>query len=256
MIRTLPGLHRVNLILFAPPETTAPLPRTDPRALHLLRVLRRLIGDTFDCGLVNGPRGKGTVIALDAHTLTLAFTWEAAPPPPSAPITLVLGLPRPQTARDILRDATSLGVAALHFVTTEKGDPNYARSTLWSSDEWHRHLVIGAEQAFDTRLPLVTHGRPLTDVIKCLPGSAINGTPTNRLVLDNYESPSALSHCSLTDYHPVILAFGPERGWSAAERDLFRAHTFTFAHLGARVLRTETAVIAAVALMRAKLGLL
>ena len=256
MIRTLPGLHRVNLILFAPAETTAPLPRTDPRALHILRVLRRLIGDTFDCGLVNGPRGKGTVVALDADTLTLAFVWEAASPPPPAPITLVLGLPRPQTARDILRDATSLGVAELHFVTTEKGDPNYSRATLWSSDEWHRHLVIGAEQAFDTRLPIVTHGRPLTEVIESLPVPAINGTPENRLVLDNYESPSALSHCSLTNYDPVVVAFGPERGWSAAERSLFRTHTFTFAHLGTRVLRTENAVVAAVALIRSKLGLL
>lgn len=263
MIHILPNPHRVNLILFAPTETTAPLPRTDPRALHILRVLRRIIGDTFDCGLVNGPRGKGTVVALDAQTLTLAFAWDALPPPPPAPITLVLGLPRPQTARDILRDATSLGVAELHFVTTEKGDPNYARSTLWSSDEWQRHLVIGAEQAFDTRLPLVTHGRPLADVVAGRNAAATSGaspaktdSPANRLVLDNYESPAALSACNLLGSASVALAFGPERGWSAAERDLFRSHSFTFAHLGTRVLRTETAVIAAVALIRAKLGLL
>jgi hypothetical protein len=58
----------VNLILFAPAETTTPLPRTDPRALHILRVLRRQRGETFDCGLINGPRGKATVTALDAQT--------------------------------------------------------------------------------------------------------------------------------------------------------------------------------------------
>ena len=85
---------------------------------------------------------------------------------------------------------------------------------------------------------------------------ATTGAAANRLVLDNYESPVALSKCNLLGYKPVVVAFGPERGWSAAERDLFRAHAFTFAHLGPRVLRTETAVIAAVALIRAKLGLL
>ena len=251
-----PPHRHVNLILFAPAETTTPLPRTDPRALHILRVLRRQRGETFDCGMINGPRGKATVTALDAQALTLAFAWEVTPPPASAPITLVLGLPRPQTARDILRDATSLGVAALHFVSTEKGDPNYARSTLWSSGEWHRQLVIGAEQAFDTHLPVVTHGHTLVAAIAALAAPATANAPSNRLVLDNYESPAALSVCHVLRDKPIVLALGPERGWSAAERALFRAHAFTFAHLGPRVLRTETAVIAAVALIRAKLGLL
>ena len=251
-----PPHRHVNLILFAPAETTTPLPRTDPRALHILRVLRRQRGETFDCGLINGPRGKATVTALDAQTLTLAFAWEESPAPAPAPITLVLGLPRPQTARDILRDATSLGVAALHFVSTEKGDPNYARSTLWSSGEWHRQLVIGAEQAFDTHLPVVTHGHTLVAAIAALPAPAPANVHSNRLVLDNYESPAALSVCHVLRDKPIVLALGPERGWSAAERALFRAHAFTFAHLGPRVLRTETAVIAAVALIRAKLGLL
>lgn len=242
----------MNLILFDPTETTVPLPRTDPRALHILSVLRRHIGDTFDCGLIDGPRGKATLTAVSLTALTLTFAWDATPPPPPAPITLILGLPRPQTARDILRDATSLGVAALHFVTTEKGDPNYARSTLWSSGEWRRHLVIGAEQAFDTHLPVVTHGRPLADIVAALPATAVS----TRVTLDNYESPAPLSACRLFERTSIVLALGPERGWSADERTLFRAHAFTFAHLGPRVLRAETAALAAVTLIRAKLGLL
>ena len=225
----------------------APLPRRDPRAQHLLDVLRRRIGDTFDAGLVNGPRGKGTVAAIGADTLTLTFTWGARPPPPD-PITLLLGLPRPQTARKILQDAAALGVAALHFVTTEKGEPSYAHSTLWRSGEWRRHLVAGAEQAFDTHLPELTHGRPLADLLAALPPG---GT---RLALDNYESPQPLSACPVSRDQLVALALGSERGWSAAERDLLRTHRFAFAHLGARVLRTETACVAAVALVKAKLG--
>ncbi|HEY1848006.1 MAG TPA: RsmE family RNA methyltransferase, partial [Opitutaceae bacterium] len=49
----------------------------------------------------------------------------------------------------------------------------------------------------------------------------------------------------------LALAFGPERGWSGAERDLLRARGFTLAHLGTRVLRTETAVVAALAIAKA-----
>ncbi|MBI4625748.1 MAG: 16S rRNA (uracil(1498)-N(3))-methyltransferase [Verrucomicrobia bacterium] len=239
----------MNLILFEPHEIDAPLPRRDRRAAHILDVLRRRVGDTFDAGLVNGPRGKATLAALDAHALSLTFAWGAPPSPPD-PITLLIGLPRPQTARDILRDATTLGVAALHFVTTEKSEPNYARSTLWSSGEWRRHLILGAEQAFDPRLPEVSHGRPLGECIAALPSAAA------RLALDNYESPQPVAVCHLMDDKPVVLAIGPERGWSAAERALLRASGFAFCHLGPRVLRTETAVVAALALVRAKLGLL
>jgi len=240
----------VNLLLFEPAETAAPLPRTDARAAHILTVLRRAVGDTFDCGLINGLRGKATLAAVSATALTLTFVWGATPPPAPAPLTLVLGLPRPQTARDLLRDTTTLGVAALHFALTDRSDRNYASSSLWSSGEWRRHLILGAEQAFDTHLPAVTHGRPLAEIVATLPPA------TTRLVLDNYESPAPLSECHVLRDTSVVLALGPERGWSAGERALFRAHGFTFAHLGPRVLRAETAALAAVTLVRAKLGLL
>ena len=54
----------------------------------------------------------------------------------------------------------------------------------------------------------------------------------------------------------TALAFGPERGWSNAERAALRGAGFSFGHLGPRVLRLETAVTAAVALMKAKRGLM
>ena len=245
----------MNLILFEPDEIGHPLPRGDARAGHLLRVLRRSEGDTFDAGLINGPRGKGTLTAIGPDALTLAFAWDAAPPPLD-PITLIIGLPRPQTARDILRDATSLGVAAMPFVTTDKGEPGYGRSTLWTGNEWRRHLISGAEQAFDTRLPEVTHGHSLLEVVASLPDRAV------RVALDHYEASEALARCRLPDdtagasRPELVLAFGPERGWSNAERAALRGSGFVLAHLGSRVLRTETAVVVAVALVKARRGLM
>jgi RsmE family RNA methyltransferase len=238
----------MNLILFTAAEIARPLPCDDRRAVHLLRVLRRREGDAFDAGLINGPRGKGTVIAISPEALTLSFVWGAEPPPLN-PLILIVGLPRPQTARDILRDATSLGVAAIHFVVTEKGERSYAGSTLWTSDEWRRHLIAGAEQAFDTRLPEITHGRRLIEATAALPPDA------TRLALDNYDASGPLSLQSLSA-GAIALAFGPERGWSNAERTTLRGAGFSFVHLGARVLRLETAVTAAVALMKAKRGLM
>ncbi|MDB6126594.1 MAG: rRNA methyltransferase [Verrucomicrobia bacterium] len=242
-------LHRVNLILFESEDATMELPRSDPRAVHLLEVLRRKVGDVFDAGVINGPRGKGTLQAIVADSLSLAFTWGATPPLLD-PITLVIGLPRPQTARDILRDATALGVSALHFVVTEKGERNYAQSTLWSSGEWRRHLIDGAQQAFDTRVPEVTHGRDLAEVVATLPENS------SRLALDNYEAAESLGVCHLLNDKPVVLALGAERGWGAGDRRVLREAGFQLVHLGTRVLRTETATTAAVVLVRSKLGLI
>jgi 16S rRNA (uracil1498-N3)-methyltransferase len=245
----------VNLILFEPAETERPLPRSDSRARHLLEVLRRREGDTFDTGLIDGPRGKGTVVTIGAEALVLSFAW-GTEPPALDPITLIVGLPRPQTARKILQEATTLGVTAMHFVATEKSEASYAHSSLWSSGEWRRHLIAGAEQAFDTRLPQVTWSRSLAEVVAALPPTA------TRLALDHYEATSALSNDayyaskSETDaVHVSVLAFGPERGWSDRDRALLRANGFALVHLGSRVLRTETAVVAAVALIKARLGL-
>ena len=243
----------MNLILFEPAEISAPLPHSDPRAEHILTVLRRQIGDTFDVGLVDGPLGKGTLAALSADALTLTFTW-GPPPAPADPITLLLGLPRPQTARDILRDATTLGVGALHFVATERSDPNYAAATLWTSGEWRRHCLTGAAQAFATRLPATTSNHTLATALAALPAPA--NSSVARLALDNYEATSPLSTCNLLGYKSACLALGPERGWGPADRAALRTHGFTLVHLGTRVLRSETAVIAAITLVRAQLGLL
>jgi 16S rRNA (uracil1498-N3)-methyltransferase len=234
----------VNLILFEAAETARPLPRADARAQHLLTVLRRKEGDRFDAGLVNGPRGKGTVVAIGTDELRLAFEWGPATPPLD-PVVLIIGLPRPQTARKILQEATALGVSAMHFVRTDRGEANYAQSTLWQSGEWQRHLRAGAGQAFDPRLPEVSHGRTLAEAVAAAGAGA-------RLALDNYEGAEALGTISVAA--PVTLAIGSERGWTDAERTLLRRQAFALAHLGPRVLRTETACVASVAIVKARLG--
>lgn len=239
----------MNLVLFEADEIGRPLPCSDRRVRHILDVLRRGAGEPFDAGVINGPRGRARLTAVAAEAVTFAFEPSQPADAPAA-ITLVAGLPRPQTARDILRDATTLGVAALHFVVTEKTEPGYVRSTLWTSGEWRRHVIAGAEQAFDTLLPGVTWGNALADVLAGL------GSESDRIALDNYESRAPLGTALLTPARPVVLAVGGERGWSAADRMALRAAGFAFHHLGRRVLRAEAAAVAALAITRARLGLM
>lgn len=242
----------MNLILFEPAELDAPLPLADPRAQHILKVLRRSPGDTFVAGIVNGPLGTATLLTADPTALTLGFS-PGQEPPPLPQLTLLVGLPRPQTARDLLRDATTLGTARIHFIATERADPNYAASSLWTTREYRRHLLAGAAQACDTRLPEVTWTHTLASVLDC------EASPQQtRLALDNYEATTPLASAlsgqtinqksSVITLAPLVLALGPERGWGSADRDQLRAAGFTLCSLGQRVLRLETAVIAALTL--------
>jgi RsmE family RNA methyltransferase len=236
----------VNLVLLEPPERDAPLPRADVRARHIVEILRRGIGDRFDAGVVNGPIGVATVTALDDRALTFAFT-PTREPPPLPDVTLIVGLPRPNTARDILRDATTLGVGALHFVAAERTTASYATARLWTDGEVRAQLLLGAAQAFDTRVPVVTATQTLAEAL----AQSARG---ERIALDNYEADAHLGRWSAASgaTGPVTLCIGPERGWGPRDRAALRAAGATLHHLGARVLRVEMAVVAALTLVHAR----
>lgn len=242
------GKTTLNIILFQREEVELPLSLNDPRACHILDVLRLKPAGAFDAGLINGPRGVGTLVSINQDALTLSFSWGNLPPP-LCPIHLLIGLPRPQTARDILRDATTLGVASLRFIRSERGERSYFDSTLWKSDEWKKCVINGASQAFCTRLPEVTCGGNLSEAI------ALLSPDINRVALDNYEGSMSLTEFNPSTFTSTAIALGSERGWSPNERTALRTAGFTLAHLGPRVLRTETACVAAVTLVKAKLGL-
>ncbi len=239
----------MNIILFQPGEVEHPLALDDERARHLLTVLHLPVGGVFDAGIINGQIGKGTVTGIGTTSLLLSFVW-GEKPSSLCPIRVLVGLPRPQTARDILRDATTLGVAAIEFVCTDRGERSYGASNLWKTDEWEKCVIRGAAQAFCTRLPTITHGQSLADTVAALPRDTI------RLAFDNYEASTSLTDLDLNGHSSAAVALGSERGWSPRERTALRDAGFVLVHLGSRVLRTETACIAAITLLKAKLGLL
>lgn len=231
----------VNLILLNTEEEgpTLHLRHTDPRALHIKTVLKLKPGSTCFIGLPQGKTGQATLEHADKEGVTLSIRWQDVAPAPLFPVHLILGLPRPQTARKVLQASASMGVEGLCFFCSDKGEPGYAQSTLWSSPEWETHLKTGAEQAFATTYPSVEHCTSLEASLTSIAPLA------TRIALDVYESPLSLNSALHAAKPPFVLAIGSERGWSAKERELLRAHGFSFAHLGPRVLRTETACVAA-----------
>jgi RsmE family RNA methyltransferase len=238
----------MNLILFETFEIESPLPRTDPRAIHLLTTLRMHTDDRFDAGVVNGPRGKARILSIGETSISIEFTFDANPLPQD-PLDIIIGFPRPQSARRILHDAAALGVRRLFFTRTARSDANYARSSLWTSNEWRRHLIDGAQLAFDTRIPEVFASLSLAEAT-ARPNVGL------QIAFDNYEAPTSLPTLLRSQSEApasLTLAIGPERGWDGADRALLRSSGFTLASLGQRVMRVETAIASAVAVLRAEL---
>ncbi|MCC5835626.1 MAG: 16S rRNA (uracil(1498)-N(3))-methyltransferase [Opitutales bacterium] len=238
----------MNRILFETQAESYRLASGDPRLAHARGVLRAKVGDVLDVGVVNGPAGKGKVVELNSDALTLSVEWGATPDT-LPPIHLLVGMSRPQTMRRILQEAATLGVAALHIASASRSDPAYRQSRLWKDEQWRSYLIAGAEQAFDTRIPELHLHDDLNAALKSLP------EPATRIALDVYAEAKAWSLFS-EESPAVVLAIGPERGWTCPEQQWFKDQSFQSIRLSDRVLRVETAVVAALTLVQDRLGLL
>lgn len=239
----------MNLILFDDVFESVRLEGSDPRAQHLRKVLRAEVGTLVFLGFANGPRARATVVSIENDGSLELEVAGTEPAPAALPITLLIGLPRPHTAKRILFEAASLGVAGIHFFEAERGEPSYAQSSLWRTDEWRERIRLGAEQAFSTHLPQVAMHADVQSAITALDGAEV------RVALDNYEAAGPLGSVLPDGGASAVIALGPERGWSPSERDVFRRNGWKLAHMGAHVLRAETACVAAVSATANQLGL-
>jgi len=238
----------MNLILFEKPFESICIEGSDVRAQHIRKVLRADLGTRVFLGFENGPRARARVaeLAEDGSVLLEVLGTEPAPQP--LPITLLIGLPRPHTAKRILFEAASMGVGRIHFFEAERGEPSYAQSSLWQGGEWKERLRLGVEQSFCTHIPDVAMYPDLQTALSEL------YTIQARVALDNYEAAGPLGDALPKAENNCALAFGPERGWSPNERDALGRNGWQIAHVGPHVLRAETAATAAVAAAATKLG--
>jgi RsmE family RNA methyltransferase len=140
-----------------------------------------------------------------------------------------------------------MGVQDLHFFEAERSEPTYAQSSLWTTEEWKDRLLLGTEQSFGTHFPEVGMHTDLQSAISFLQGE------DTHIALDNYEAVGSLPQLLPESATSAAIALGAERGWSPKERDTFRKNGWKLAHLGAHVLRLETACAAAIAVVSASL---
>jgi len=211
------------------------------RATHLIRALRAAAGMRLRVLVVGGRRGWGTVREVTAEFVEMQCECDEPPPPPGR-VSLLLAMPRPKAARRLWSQLAAMGVRRIVVTGAARIEPSYLESRALDPAEIRRHLVEGLAQSGETRLPEVTvirrFDRALEVVREMFAGQSTWVADPTRPPLPDPLPPG-----------PAAAAIGPEGGWTAVELSHLEAAGFRGFGLGPRVLRTDTACVAAVALL-------
>lgn len=239
----------MNMILFDSLPQGSLIPASDERARHILGVLKLKQGDTFKMGLINQSEGEGTVTGITEEGIT--FSYNPVSVPVLFPVTLLCAQVRPICMKRILREAVSLGVQRLILCGSDTGEKSYLSSNLYKTGEYKEYLLDGAMQACHAGMSEVLFANTADGAIKMVREHCPD---SDLIMLDNVVGAVPLSTSEVGS--SAVLAIGPERGWSDRERRLFADAGFRPMLLGSRVLRTETACSAGVAVLLSRMGLL
>lgn len=217
-------------------------------AAHLRRVLRLETGDAVTLFNGDGADYPSRITAFNRGTAEAEVTGcVAARSESPLPVTLVQGIARTERMDLVVQKATELGVAAIVPVATARGVVRLDAATrARKRAHWQAIAVAACEQCGRARIPAVADPRPLEDFLADPPpgGAQLLLSPDAQVSL----AAAAQGEAS------IALLVGPEGGLEDAERLVAIAAGWRTCRLGPRVLRSETAAIAAVAVLQSVAG--
>jgi 16S rRNA (uracil1498-N3)-methyltransferase len=227
-------------VLELPPDATS----------HLVQVLRARSGDELILfngdgrefsGAIQTARGSRASVAVgDARTVDRESPFA---------ITLVQCVPRGDRMDFIVQKATELGVARIVPVLSQRSVVRLDKAQAQSkAAHWRAVAVSACEQCGRNRIPAVEPPRPLLNYL----GESAAGKGS-KLVFEPDSAAAALPVAPARG-GAVEIAIGPEGGFAADELEAFRVAGYSRVGLGPRVLRAETAAIAAVVWLQARCG--
>ncbi len=216
----------------------------DFRARHLGRVLGSRVGDTVRIGIIDGPSGYGCVREISVRqpyrvVLDIELGTEVAEP---AMIDLMIALPRPIMLKRILSQATTLGVGSFYIVNSRKVEKSFWNSRLLINNGYRAHLLRGLEQAVDTRLPDVSFHKGFKPFIEKTVVQL--GDRYQYMLVAHPGNGDLLKDVAFEKKGRILLAIGPEGGWTDYEIKKMQTAGFKEVQIGKRILRVDTAVIA------------
>ena len=204
---------------------------------HLFRVRRLRSGDRVR--VVDG-RGKarwGEVVSIARNGARLALTEAAPTGEPELAVDLLVAAPRPQRAGWLVEKATELGVRAVRFLNSERAPRRYGTATLRRLRKLARSAV---EQCGRSLVPEISCQHPWVEI-----ETIVNRLDCKWILQPGAPQKMPVARERLTGSLGWLV--GAEGGWSEREREALESYGCVPVGLGERILRVETAAIAAAA---------
>ena len=219
------------------------------RARYLGRVLRLRIGDAITVFDGTGPEWPASIENMTKSTATLHLgdSHEAATESPLK-VHLVQGISRGERMDYVIQKATELGVKRITPVLTEYGVVKLdEKRAAKRREHWQGVAASACEQSGRTRMPLMDMPLPLKSWFGAKPAD----TDLDLILRPGAATPLTKIQAPHTK---ICILIGPEGGFSDTEYEDAEVSGFEAVSLGPRILRTETAAAAALAVMQAAWG--
>jgi 16S rRNA (uracil1498-N3)-methyltransferase len=225
---------------------------------HLAKVLRARSGDEVVLFNGDGREFTGAVEKVQGSRVSASIgaarTIDRESP---FQLTLVQCVPRGDRMDFIVQKATELGVVRIIPVLSQRSVVRLDEGQAASKQlHWRAVAVSACEQCGRNRLPSVASPQPLLNYL----GALAQANESLRLVLEperarrTERSTQSIDIASSQSVSLAEIAIGPEGGFAPEELEAFDLSSFCRLGLGPRVLRTETAAIAAIVVLQARFG--
>ena len=228
------------------------------RAEHVMNVLHGEVGQVLKTGEVNGKIGTGEIIECsnvrmfesgdDGFAIKVRCKHEEESLKPW--VDLILAPPRPRVMKRLLPQLATMGVGRIFLVGAKKVEKDFWGATLLKSENYRPLLIDGLMQAGTSILPTLETRRNFRKFVK----EELDALFPSSTRIIAHPSTSQTSQTSRTSRTSLLLAIGPEGGWTDEEVALLEEHGFARYSLGSRILRTDTATIALLAQLMKEFG--
>jgi len=226
-------------------EATATL--VGAQAQHMARVLRAEPGMEADV-VAGGHVFHAEVAAVTADEVRFNLIAEVQADP-ALPVTLVVAVYKFDRMEWALEKATELGVAAVAPVIARRTEKHLALAAEKRVERWRRIAHEAAQQSRRSDVPVIQDPVALADRVRAT-------SAATRIVLAEQERTTTLRYAldeavsqAKSEMPALEIAIGPEGGWAPEEEAPFDANGWRAVSLGPRILRAETAAIAALAVV-------
>ena len=220
------------------------------RAEHVMNVLHGEVGQILKTGEIDGKIGTGVITGItrppssvSSPEITVACSHDKRSLRPW--VDLILAPPRPRVMKRLLPQLATMGVGRIFLVGAKKVEKDFWGATLLKPENYRPLLIDGLMQAGTSILPTLETRRNFRKFVKEELDTL--WPEAKRIVAHPYDGNRTIEQPERSNNRAILLAVGPEGGWTDEEVTLLEEHGFARYSLGSRILRTDTATIALLA---------